>query len=93
MKEVHRGISPQLNSSSNSVVTKPVGESKHIKRTQQIKALHNEFEALKKKIKDVQSKNEKIIENIHKQYDFKKKPQTTNFMIEADPVVHYDEQI
>ncbi len=53
MKEVHRGISPQLNSSSNSVVTKPVGESKHIKRTQQIKALHNEFEALKKKIKDV----------------------------------------
>jgi hypothetical protein len=66
MKEKNRGISAQLNSSSNSAVTQPVGEARNIRRSQQIKALHLEFSDLKEKIKDVESKNEKIIENIHK---------------------------
>lgn len=57
MKEKGRGVSPQLNSSSNSAVTQPVGEARNVRRNQQIKALHLEFEDLKKKIKDVESKN------------------------------------
>lgn len=89
MKEKGRGVSPQLNSSSNSAVTQPVGEARNVRRNQQIKALHLEFEDLKKKIKDVESKNERIIENIHKQYDFRKKPQTADSVPEASPIVHY----
>jgi hypothetical protein len=38
----------------------------------------------------VESKNERIIENIHKQYDFKKKPQTAEYMTETSPIVHYE---
>jgi hypothetical protein len=90
MKDKDRGVSPQLNSSSNSAVTQPVGEARNVRRNQQIKALHLEFEDLKKKIKDVESKNERIIENIHKQYDFKKKPHTAEHMPETSPIVHYE---
>lgn len=40
MKDKDRGVSPQLNSSSNSAVTQPVGEARNVRRNQQIKALH-----------------------------------------------------
>ncbi len=53
MKEKNKATSPQLNSSSNSQVTQPVGDARNVRRNQQIKALHLEFEDLKKKIKDV----------------------------------------
>jgi hypothetical protein len=36
----------------------------------------------------VENKNEKIIENIHKQYDFKKKPQHPEYTGDT-PVVYY----
>lgn len=57
MKDRGRGVSAQLNSSANSAVTQPVGQARSARRTQQIKALHSEFEDLKKKIKDVENKN------------------------------------
>lgn len=56
MKERPRGVSAQLNSSHSSV-TQPVGESRNVRRMEQIEALHMEFEDLKKKIKDVENKN------------------------------------
>ena len=43
------------------------------KRSEQITHLHHEFESLKKKIKEVENKNEKIIQKIHKSFNFKKK--------------------
>jgi hypothetical protein len=52
-----RGVSAQLNSSANSAATQPVNEARSLKRNQQIKALHIEFEDLKRKIKDVENKN------------------------------------
>ena len=75
MKEKGRGVSAQLNSSHSSV-TQPVA-ARQGRRMEQIESLHSEFEDLKMKIKDVESKNERIIENIHKRYDFKKKPATS----------------
>lgn len=52
-----KGRSTQLHSSNNSAATQPVHEARNVRRTQQIKALHLEFEDLKKKIKDVENKN------------------------------------
>lgn len=41
MKERNKGVSAQLNSSSNSVITQPVAEAKKLNRNQkQIDALH-----------------------------------------------------
>ena len=92
MKERTRGVSAQLNSSHSSV-TQPVGESRNVRRTEQIEALHMQFEDLKKKIKDVENKNQRIIENIHKRYDFKKKPNTMENLVDNAPIVYYEQPI
>jgi hypothetical protein len=56
----NRGVSAQLNS-SNSSVTQPVGQDRSERRVRQIEVLHKEFHDLKKKIKDIESRNEDII--------------------------------
>lgn len=55
------------------ISTKRLNEKTNPFHVQQINNLHQEFEDLKKKIIEVEDKNEKIIKKIYKNYNFKKK--------------------
>lgn len=39
----------------------------------------------------MENKNERIIENIHKRYDFKKKPTTMESLVDNPPIVYYEQ--
>ena len=62
-------ISPE----NNNMKTSSSQSRKNTKKSQQISSLQQEFENLKSKIIDVENKNEKLIDNIHKEFNFKKK--------------------
>lgn len=80
--------------SETTGITPPtrIDENRNTRRAEQISHLHQEFEDLKQKIKEVENKNEKIIEKIHKAYNFKKKNAFTEGYLggaDTSPVIHF----
>ena len=90
-KMSHQNSRPAAND-RNQIVNMHKGEGKRsAKRAQQISNLHQQFEDLKGKIREVEDKNEKIIDKIHKAYNFKKKSGFVGeYLGQTEPIIHYE---